>query len=61
MLFSLPDETPIYFISLKDLIVNKMLSGRNIDKLDVEELQKINLHSKDKSIVDTIKKLFGIK
>ena len=45
--------------NLKDLIINKMLSGRSIDKVDVEELQKLNLHSKDKSIVATIKKMFG--
>ena len=59
ILFSLPNQTPTYFISIKDLIVNKMLSGRAIDKLDVEELQKINMHSKDKSILATLKKLFG--
>ena len=61
ILFYMDNKTPVYFISIKDLIVNKMLSGRNIDKVDVDELQKINIHSKDKSIVDTIKKLFGIK
>lgn len=32
----------VNYISLKDLIVNKMLTGRTQDKLDVEELQKIN-------------------
>jgi hypothetical protein len=31
----------VNFISLNDLLVNKMLSGRNRDKIDVEELQKI--------------------
>jgi hypothetical protein len=31
----------VNFISLNDLLVNKMLSGRNKDKIDVEELQKI--------------------
>jgi hypothetical protein len=59
ILFSIPNQTPTYFISIKDLIVNKMLSGRAIDKLDVEELQKINMHSKDKSILATLKKIFG--
>ncbi|MCB0472604.1 MAG: hypothetical protein KDC56_06055 [Flavobacteriaceae bacterium] len=32
----------VYFISLRDLISNKMLTGRTIDKLDVEQLQKIS-------------------
>ena len=31
----------VNYISLKDLILNKMLTGRPKDKLDVEELQKI--------------------
>lgn len=37
------DETglQVYFISIRDLIVNKMLTGRTQDKLDVEMLQKI--------------------
>nr|MBK9650994.1 hypothetical protein [Bacteroidota bacterium] len=55
----MPDNTSIYFISISDLIVNKMLTGRTKDKLDVEELQKINMHSKDKSILTILKKLFG--
>ncbi len=33
----------VNYISLKDLIVNKMLTGRTKDKLDVEELQKISV------------------
>jgi len=49
------------FIHLHDLIVNKMLTGRLKDKADVEELQKINVHSKDKSILAVLKKLFGKK
>ena len=49
------------FIHLHDLIVNKMLTGRLKDKADVEELQKINIHSKDKSILAVLKKLFGKK
>ena len=32
----------ISFISIRDLLVNKMLTGRTKDKLDVEELQKIS-------------------
>ena len=35
------DEIEMPVISLKDIIVNKMLSGRLKDKADVEELQKI--------------------
>lgn len=31
----------VHFISIRDLIVNKMLAGRTQDKLDVEMLQKI--------------------
>ncbi len=31
----------VNFISLNDLLVNKMLTGRNKDIMDVEELQKI--------------------
>jgi hypothetical protein len=61
ILFYLNNETPIYFISIKDLIVNKMLTGRTKDKLDVEELQKINLLSKDKTLVKLIKDLFKNK
>ena len=33
----------ITFISVKDLIINKMLTGRTKDNLDVEMLQKIQL------------------
>ena len=39
--FKFGDELMVNFISFNDLIVNKMLSGRNKDKIDVEELQKI--------------------
>ncbi len=37
------DETGlrVHFISIRDLIINKMLTGRTQDKLDVEMLQKI--------------------
>ena len=59
ILFLMDNKTPVYFISIKDLIVNKMTSGRNIDKIDIEELQKINLHSKDESIVSFIKNFFN--
>jgi|ERR1043165_3738722 hypothetical protein len=31
----------VYFISIRDLLVNKMLAGRSQDKLDVEMLQRI--------------------
>lgn len=40
--FNKYDEAPAYFIGLQELIINKMISGRTKDKLDVEELQKIN-------------------
>ena len=41
ILFNYSSEMPIYFISIKDLIINKMLSDRTKDKLDVEMLQRI--------------------
>ncbi|MBS1622686.1 MAG: hypothetical protein JST83_01610 [Bacteroidetes bacterium] len=41
ILFSKTQELPVYFISINDLIVNKMLTNRLQDKLDVEMLQKI--------------------
>jgi len=36
-----------------------MLTGRSKDKADVDELHKINIHSKDKNILSTLKKLFS--
>ena len=41
ILFNYSSELSIYFISIRDLILNKMLTGRTQDKLDVEMLQKI--------------------
>lgn len=41
ILFNYTAEEKIYFISIRDLIVNKMLTGRSQDKLDVEMLQRI--------------------
>jgi hypothetical protein len=41
IIFDAESGMPVYFISLKDLIVNKMLSGRPQDKVDVDELQRI--------------------
>jgi hypothetical protein len=41
ILFNYSSELPIYFISIQDLIVNKMLTNRTKDKLDVEMLQRI--------------------
>ena len=41
ILFNYSSEMAIYFISIRDLILNKMLTGRTQDKLDVEMLQKI--------------------
>ncbi len=41
ILFNYSSEMPIYFISINDLILNKMLSNRTKDKLDVEMLQRI--------------------
>lgn len=41
ILFSRTQELSVYFISINDLIVNKMLTNRLQDKLDVEMLQKI--------------------
>jgi hypothetical protein len=58
ILFSSTETIRVYFISLRELIVNKMLTGRPKDKLDVDELHRINLHSTNKNILDTIKKLF---
>ena len=39
--FKYSSEVTVYFISIRDLILNKMLTGRTKDKLDVEMLQKI--------------------
>jgi hypothetical protein len=41
VIFKFGEGLFVNFISLNDLLVNKMLSGRNRDKIDVEELQKI--------------------
>jgi hypothetical protein len=41
ILFNYSSHLPIYFISIQDLIVNKMLTDRTKDKLDVEMLQRI--------------------
>jgi hypothetical protein len=41
ILFDYSSKIPIYFISIRDLIINKMLTGRSQDKLDVEMLQRI--------------------
>lgn len=41
ILFNYSSKMAIYFISVRDLILNKMLTGRTQDKLDVEMLQKI--------------------
>ena len=41
ILFSRAENLPVYFISINDLIVNKMLTNRTQDKLDVEMLQRI--------------------
>lgn len=56
--FRFSEKLECKFIHLHDLITNKMLTGRTKDKADVEELHKINIHSKDKSILSAIKKLF---
>ena len=39
--FKYADGLTVHFISVRDLIVNKMLAGRTQDKLDVEMLQRI--------------------
>ncbi|MEX2592038.1 MAG: hypothetical protein WD426_04635 [Anditalea sp.] len=55
--FRFSEKLECKFIHLHYLITNKMLTGRLKDKADVEELHKINIHSKDKSILAAIKKL----
>jgi predicted nucleotidyltransferase len=35
------DGIEIYYIGLNDLLINKLIAGRNKDKIDVDELQKI--------------------
>ncbi len=57
--FNFSNSLVCNFIHLHDLITNKMLTGRAKDKADVEELHKINRQSKNKNILDTLKKLFG--
>ena len=39
--FGYSADMQVYFISVRDLVVNKMLTSRTQDKLDVEMLQKI--------------------
>jgi len=46
ILFSDEVGLPVYFIGVKDLIVNKMMTGRLQDKADVEQLQKISQFKK---------------
>jgi hypothetical protein len=41
VVFNDADNLTVYFISIRDLLINKMLAGRTQDKLDVEMLQKI--------------------
>ena len=41
ILFNYSSQLPVYFISIRDLILNKLLTDRTKDKLDVEMLQKI--------------------
>ena len=57
--FKYSTKLKVNYISLKDLIVNKMLTGRMKDKADVDELQKINKNSKDKKLLTFFNKLFG--
>ncbi len=59
--YQLSSKLTVRFIHLDDLMVNKMLTGRTKDKADVEELHKINIHSKDKGIIAALKKLFSNK
>lgn len=44
--YNFSDKLKVRFIHLNDLIVNKLLTGRQKDKADVEELQKINRYMK---------------
>ena len=41
VLFQVEEGVNIYFISVRHLIINKMLAGRDKDKIDVDALQKI--------------------
>ena len=59
--FRFSEKLEVRFIHLLDLMVNKMLTGRLKDKADVDELHKINIHSKDKSVLSALKKLFQKK
>ena len=45
--FKWNNKLDVSFISLRDLLVNKMLTGRGKDKVDVDELQKINALKKN--------------
>ncbi len=40
------DDLNIPFLHLSDLIVSKITTGRNKDKIDIEELQKIQMRKK---------------
>jgi hypothetical protein len=41
ILFQVEENTNIYFIGMRHLIINKMMAGRDKDKIDVDALQKI--------------------
>jgi hypothetical protein len=41
ILFKYSPTLTVYFISIRDLVTNKMIAGRTKDKLDVEMLQRI--------------------
>ena len=41
----LVDETPVYFIDYENLILSKKAANRPKDRLDIEELEKINKKS----------------
>ena len=49
-------EMPV--VDYHSLLLMKINTGSAKDKIDVEELHKINQHSKDQSILDIIKNLF---
>ena len=59
--YKFSEKLEVRFIHLLDLMANKMLTGRLKDKADVDELHKINIHSKDKSVLSALKKLFQKK
>lgn len=59
--FKFTNKLECKFISLQDLIMNRLQTGKPRNAADVEELFQVNKYSKDKYISEVIQKLFPNK